>query len=157
MNDAPERIWANKVFWPNVTKTDDCWIWTGTKLGRGYGSVRPRKGAHLTGAHRFSWAIHNGKWPDKGLVVMHSCDNPECVNPAHLSVGTQAENIKDCVNKGRHVPFKPKPKTHCPNGHEYTEDNTQIVMSRGLPVRRCRECHRLNCLKWKRKNETKSQ
>ena len=148
----PELIWADQVFWPNVDKSADCWIWTASTLGRGYGAVQPKKGKPRTGAHRFSWALHNGRWPAPGMVIMHSCDNPKCVNPKHLTEGTYRENSHDCVRKGRHVPFRPLPKTHCPSGHPLTDDNVQIVMSRGVECRRCAICHRENHKKWKAKN-----
>lgn len=141
-NLLPDKTWAEERFWPNVEVAgeDDCWLWTGPTLGRGYGAIQPRKGAGRTGAHRFSYALHCGAWPKPGSVVMHSCDNPACVNPNHLSEGTQADNMQDCVSKKRHIPFRPEKKTHCKNGHEYTPENTQIVMSRGLQVRRCKTC-----------------
>lgn len=137
---APERIWAEEVFWPNVNMSGDCWAWTSTKMGNGYGATRPAKGLRATGAHRFSWALHNGRWPDPGQVVMHSCDNPACVNPAHLSLGTQAENIQQCVERGRHKPYHPPRNKHCKNGHEFSEENTQLVMGKSGLVRRCRTC-----------------
>ena len=152
VDKAPERIWADRVFWPNVRKSSGCWIWTGSTLGRGYGAVQPAKGKARTGAHRFSWALENGRWPAPGNVVMHSCDNPICVNPSHLSEGSVRDNALDCVAKGRHVPFRPALKTHCPSGHEMTPDNTQTVSSRGSTARRCSQCHREACRKWRNKN-----
>ena len=85
-------------FWPKVKKGNNCWEWVGAKNNKGYGNFW----AHgISGkAHRSSWEIHNGPIP-KGLNVLHCCDNPSCVNPAHLFLGTQADNIKDMENKGR--------------------------------------------------------
>lgn len=152
MSKAPELIWVEERFWPNVDVSDGCWNWTGTKMGNGYGAIPKCKGGRVTGAHRFSWYIHNGEWPPKGMVVMHSCDNPSCVRPDHLSIGTQSENIKQCVDRGRHKPFRPEKKEECKNGHPYTEENTQYVMSRGLKVRRCRTCKNEASMRWKVKN-----
>ena len=145
---APERIWADAKFWPNVQKTDTCWLWTSSTMGSGYGSIRPSLGADMTGAHRFSWALHNGRWPRTGEVVMHTCDVPLCVNPEHLTIGSQSDNIKQCVDRGRHKPFSPEKQTHCRNGHEYTPENTQQVISRGLVVRRCRVCKNETQKRW---------
>ena len=153
-DEAPERIWADEAFWPNVTKgeADACWPWIGAKMGRGYGSIRPHKGGRSTGAHRFSWALSRGRWPRKGEVVMHTCDVPECVNPRHLRLGTQSENVRDCVAKGRHKPFIAPPKDACPNGHKYSAETTEYVLSRGRKTRRCAECHRENNRKWRARN-----
>jgi hypothetical protein len=85
-------------FWSKVQKSDDCWIWTGSKTGEGYGSLRV--GARTVGTHRFSWVIENGSIP-KGLSVLHRCDNPSCVRPSHLFLGTQKDNMQDCMAKGR--------------------------------------------------------
>jgi len=85
-------------FWKRVEKTDDCWIWTGYTGSRSYGIIRI--GSDRQMAHRFSYEMHIGEIPP-GRLVMHSCDNPRCVNPAHLSLGTHATNHADKSTKGR--------------------------------------------------------
>jgi hypothetical protein len=92
-------------FWRFVEKKSDseCWIWVGHQAGN-YGSFSI--GARTLGtvlAHRFSWAMHNNQEIPSGMVIMHSCDNPLCVNPNHLSVGTHMENTHDMLKKGRHT------------------------------------------------------
>jgi hypothetical protein len=89
-------------FWSQVVKTDTCWLWRGSrsKDGRGYFHT----GAKLYSAHRFAYLLTHGVVPKghaKHSVILHSCDNPLCVNPAHLFIGTQQENIHDAIRKGR--------------------------------------------------------
>lgn len=88
-------------FWINVNKRErsQCWDWVGAITKRKYGTISLSGMQHL--AHRLSYLIHFGKIP-KGLFVLHKCDNPNCVNPFHLEVGTQKKNMQDCVDRGRH-------------------------------------------------------
>jgi len=75
-----------------------CFIWIGSKMLNGYGRIKVNGTNWL--AHRFSWEMHLGTVP-KDLCVCHHCDNPLCVNPAHLFLGTNQDNANDCVQKGR--------------------------------------------------------
>jgi len=93
---APRTV---KSFDERLDKTSDCWVWTGPKNNYGYGRYYIR-GGRIIAAHRFAWERAHGVIPD-GKVVCHSCDNPACCNPAHLFVGTQMDNIRDCISKGR--------------------------------------------------------
>ncbi len=134
-------------FWSRVRKTDRCWLWTGTKTPSGYGQVYLADGRR-TGAHRFSLTLAGVELP-AGAVVCHRCDVPACVNPAHLVIGTQSDNIVDMYQKGRaNVPTGERHhygrKTHCVNGHPFTEAN--IYWRRaplGTMARACRECRRV--------------
>ncbi len=88
-------------FWSFVDKSagpDACWPWTGSRL-KGYGAFR-RYGNRRV-ATRIAWEYVTGAPPPDDLVIMHSCDNPPCCNPAHLKPGTDAENVADCIAKGR--------------------------------------------------------
>lgn len=90
-------------FWYHVGKksTEECWEWTGKKNKQGYGRIRTESsGNHQSLAPRVSWEIHFGKIPDN-LFVLHRCDNPSCVNPSHLFLGTIADNNNDRDTKGR--------------------------------------------------------
>ena len=119
-----ERL-LNKVIVNDVT---DCWEWQGGKNNIGYGLIRDEK--RMRTAHRVSYEEHNNIQIPKNLVTMHSCDNPCCVNPSHLSLGTRSDNTRDMINKGRGRPFggigmtgKTMPKTTCPYCNRIISNN----------------------------------
>ncbi len=89
----------------SVSDNNGCWNWLGCKLPSGYGKVGRNGKTYL--AHRYVYQEMFGEIPN-GIVVMHKCDNPSCVNPDHLSVGTQKDNQDDCRAKGRNY-IGPKP------------------------------------------------
>ena len=90
----PWAIVADQI----ATTPAGCWEFTGPRANYGYGKVGFADG--MRAAHRISWEHHNGPIP-VGMLVLHRCDNPPCVNPEHLWIGTQADNMRDMVAKGR--------------------------------------------------------
>jgi hypothetical protein len=88
-------------FWQKVRKGHpaECWDWAAALDRRGYGAIRSDDG-RVVKAHRVSWELASGPVPS-GLSVLHRCDRPSCVNPAHLFVGTTADNVRDMDDKGR--------------------------------------------------------
>lgn len=129
-------------FWPKVDKrgADECWLWLGARIPKGYGRILGS--SKPVYAHRASWEIANDQSVPTGLVVMHSCDNPPCVNPAHLSVGTAGDNNRDAIAKGRNAFTQ---RTHCPRGHAYDAKNTYL---RNGKHRVCRICTRAATVRW---------
>lgn len=102
--DAPKRLTFAERFWLKVDRRgpDECWLWTGALNEHGYGVMRPdtqRRNGPTMKAHRASLQLAGVEVG--GLYVLHSCDNPPCVNPAHLSAGSAADNAADMVAKGR--------------------------------------------------------
>lgn len=99
MGPKPKAL--EERFWGKVQKSDGCWNWTGKHDAFGYGRlwISDKPYVELQ-AHRFSYTIHIGEIPE-GLSILHKCDNPPCVNPEHLFIGTRADNMVDKVQKGR--------------------------------------------------------
>jgi hypothetical protein len=124
-----ERI---KIFWSRVQKTDNCWNWTGSVFNTGYGCFVVNNKSVL--AHRLALFLVNGKWP---IVSRHICNNRKCVrvDSNHLIDGNYSENAQDCVKSGTHFQAS---KTHCPQGHEYNDQNTCVCGG----ARFCRVCAR---------------
>lgn len=112
-------------FWSKVDKKgdDECWGWLGTIDREGYGNlaINLPDGRNTTRkAHRIMWSIYNEEIP-KSMVVMHICDNPPCCNPKHLKLGTQPENVQDCVDKNRRAP------QNCDNNSSRTLNSIQVL------------------------------
>ena len=150
--DAANARWGNDLgdvslesrFWTKVDRRgpDECWPWTGACIPKGYGSLGPVEvDGHMqsqVGAHRVSFFLEHGFWPK---ITRHTCDNPPCVNPRHLLDGNTRSNARDMVDRGRSPAAQ---RTHCPQGHEYTAENTWISKQ---GWRRCRHCSRDNARK----------
>lgn len=157
MSRATAAPWEDEKtlarFWSKVDRRgdDECWPWTGGAHPRGYGRFtlqHPRTVA----AHRFAWEIANGREFPRGLNGCHRCDNPPCVNPAHIWPGTQAENLADMYAKGRRgrttplpAPPGPRSKPFCGRGHPMTPENARASRSGG---RRCATCMAIYQREW---------
>lgn len=137
-------------FWRNVDKTESCWFWLGPFDARGYGSFGHNYRQYRT--HRFAYALEHGEVP-AGFYVCHTCDNPACVNPAHLWLGTADDNNKDCSAKGRFHGLdrkrgaERKKTSHRGTAHylsPFTEEQVKDIRSRdlsawGSKTRLCKE------------------
>jgi hypothetical protein len=133
-----------------VTETG-CWLWTGSTHKQGYGQLFVDK-KYITSAHRYSYELHKGPIPE-GLEIDHLCRQRSCVNPAHLEAVTHAENIRrgETGSNFRNV-------THCPQGHEYNEENTYIrKLKTGGTARKCRMCERLAAREYRERLKLKQK
>ena len=117
--------------------TTGCWEWNHGRTSHGYGL------ALLDGRrvmiHRVVWFILKGSYPPREVLSCHSCDNPPCCNPDHLFQGDYSDNMRDCVDKGRHTQHEAK---FCKHGHPRTPDNLYVGMGRnGRHHYTCKACH----------------
>ena len=133
MNLIERHIEAGNI---EIIPWSGCWLWLGP-TNRGYGSLWYSWIKSL--AHRVSWELFRGPIPD-GLYVLHKCDIKCCVNPDHLYVGTQADNIQDTMNSPNYMPIGANAgKQFCRHGHEFTPENTYQFNGH----RQCRTCKKL--------------
>ncbi len=121
-----------------------CIVWKEAISYNGYSKIGDKY------LHRIVAEMYYGRLPDKA-VVMHTCDNPPCINPEHLRVGTCSDNVLDSARKGRHRWSK---QSHCANGHPFDIENT---LPRSDGKRRCRICHRLQNKEWYRRKRAKTR
>ena len=145
---SPERPPTEaQRFWARVGRGHpmDCWEWAGKTTPNGYGWASHFGGGKGMLAHRAAFLVSGGRLI-AGLVIMHRCDNRLCCNPAHLSQGTYAENIRDSVAKGRFTKNRPRGsryRTHCGRGHEMSGRNVYTYVYAFRNSRACKECKRL--------------
>lgn len=135
-------------FWRNVDKRepDECWPWDGSRCPVGYGMMQANGTKYR--ATRVSLVLSGKPRPSEKHFALHKCDNPPCVNPAHLWWGTNADNTNDAIAKGRHNHIK---KTHCPSGHPYSGDN--LITRSGM--RECRICKNKSSREFERRLRAK--
>jgi len=115
-----------------IIDDNDCWLFKPDKVHGRYSQISIGRKMHS--AHRVSYEVFVAPIPE-GKILLHSCDNGRCINPAHLKPGTQKDNMDDCKAKGRMN--KHNAGTHCKHGHEFTPENTYI---RPEGFRQCRKC-----------------
>lgn len=128
--------WLDKLgVWFTPEPNTGCWLWLRACTARGYGTVGVGK-KHTGLAHRVSYQIMRGPIPE-GMTLDHLCRTPGCVNPDHLEIVTQRENVlrgkSPCASHAR--------KTHCSHGHEFTQDNTLRNSDGSRRCRACRDAH----------------
>jgi hypothetical protein len=122
-------------FWDKVTKSADCWLWTGAKVSKGYGSIRiDRK---TCAAHRVAWELEYGSRVPEDLTLDHRCRTRNCVRPSHLEAVTDEENNRRRIEFYKSI-VRPT-LTHCVQGHELCADNVYVTPK---GTRRCRICIR---------------
>lgn len=138
----PANLTIEERFWAKVDAEGDCWEWTASQAGGGYGWFMTANGS--VPAHRWAWEHLVGPIPD-GLHMDHLCRNRVCVNPDHLEPVTQQENIARGYSSQHQ-----RVKTHCPQNHPYSGDN--LVMDHGR--RRCRICLAAAKRRWKQKQKS---
>lgn len=141
-NEAMNSISPEDRFWSRVAiiPFHPCWEWIGGKAKNGYGVFYSgeRPGMSVK-AHRFSWRLNFGSLPNE-LDVCHKCDNPGCVRPDHLFLGTHSDNMHDMASKGR---TRLKCRDACKHGHPFSPENTSHGIRGAYRIRWCKTCARL--------------
>ena len=131
----PKKRTLLELFLSHITIENGHWLWTGCLDKDGYGVFHDN--TKKRPAHVVAYKLYKADF-NSSLNVLHKCDIRRCVNPNCLFQGTQSDNIKDCVQKGRHAEIR---RTHCDKGHLYTEETTRIyVRKNGKKERRCKIC-----------------
>jgi hypothetical protein len=118
----------------DIKGENECWEFTGFKNKNGYGKIGISNGK-VDSAHRVMYKIYNGNIPED-MVIMHTCDNPACCNPKHLVLGTQNDNIKDMISKGR---FVPRNTPHKLTEEQMNEIRNKYTGKRGGKVKLAKE------------------
>jgi hypothetical protein len=136
LNEAPLDRNQNR-FWSYVDRSGDCWEWKGSHSRSGYGCFCFNNKRRM--AHRIAYEYVVGAIP-AGLVIDHLCRNRACVNPAHLEPVTNRENVVRGIG-GALLKARNASITHCPQGHEYTPDNTRLDKKRSRNCRICERAH----------------
>lgn len=149
MTDDQQR--ARDSYMAQVDKSNglgpngDCHIWIGPSDSRGYGKIGRKLATHI------ALEMDGKNRPSTAHGALHSCDNPSCVNPQHLRWGTQKENAADASSRLRYPNVW---KTHCPKGHEYTDENTILTQRKnGWKDRKCRICANLRSKRRREKHK----
>lgn len=127
-----------------ISKETGCWEWLGARTHGGYGMLVLRNipNARTRYVHRLSYIVHIGLF-NETLDVCHKCDNPPCINPHHLWLGTHAQNMKDSSQKGRRT------RSHCKRGHPLNNESVYIQKKTGF--RFCLNCQKMRQKSWESK------
>lgn len=129
MDARAQRTPVVDRFWPKVAKSDGCWEWTGSRDKKGYGFIGTGGKVGNAYAHRVSFELANEEIP-AGMHILHSCDNPSCVRPDHLSLGTHADNMRDMSQKGRASKHSSERVGELNGNHRLTADQVMAIRQR---------------------------